>query len=261
LLRATVKVLRTNSQEYGFFLQDDWRVNPVFTLNLGVRYDYQRIAKPPITNPNPALLANGFDTGFRPNDTNNLAPRIGASYAFDEKTVIRGGYGLYYGRTPAILTGTAHSQNGIQVVAFDVNCVTNPTSCPRYPNIFSSLSSVPAGATRPPLNLYLFSQDYKQPFTHQARLQFEREIFPNYTFGVSYSIFRGDDLTRTRNANLLAPAQVTVPIFSGATNTGQTATIERFSTARLVSGFDRISLFESTANSFYQGLTFEPPFC
>ena len=46
------------------------------------------------------------------------------SYAFNERTVIRGGYGIYYGRTPAIMTGTAHSQNGIQVIAIDINCAT-----------------------------------------------------------------------------------------------------------------------------------------
>lgn len=255
---------RPNSQEYGFFLQDDWRARPDLTVNLGLRYDYQRIAKPPLTNPNPALLANNFDTGFRPSDNNNLAPRIGASYAFNEKTVVRGGYGLYYGRTPSIITGTAHSQNGIQVVAFSINCVQTPARCPTYPNIFPSLQAIPAGATPLTSNLYLFSQDYKQPFTHQARLQFEREIFPNLNFNVSYVLYRGQDLTRTRNANLLAPqdvsASVFTPVIGGVPTTsvptGESPIIQRFS-GRLISTFDRISLFESTAKSFYQGLSFE----
>ncbi len=250
---------RPNSQEYGFFVQDDWRARPNLTLNLGLRYDYQRIAKPPITNPNPALLANGFDTGFRPSDANNIAPRLGVSYAFDEKTVLRGGYGIFYARTPSILTGTAHSQNGIQVVAFSINCITAPTQCPAYPTVFTGLQSVPTGANRPPTSLYLFSQDYKQPFTHQARLQFERELFANLTFGVSYTMFRGDDLTRTRNANLQRAVDTQAEIFEpgATTGTGQFLTIERFPTARLIAGFDRISLFESSAKSFYQGLTFE----
>ena len=71
------------------------------TLNLGLRYDYQSIAKPPIQNPNAALLAAGFDTSFQPKDKNNFGPRFGISYAFNDRTVIRGGYGIYYGRTPA----------------------------------------------------------------------------------------------------------------------------------------------------------------
>ncbi|MCY7345416.1 MAG: TonB-dependent receptor [Pyrinomonadaceae bacterium] len=243
-----------NSSEYGFFLQDDWRVTPKLTFNLGVRYDYQKIAKPPITNPNPLLIAAGFNTGFRPNDRNNLAPRFGFAYAFDGKSVLRGGYGLFYARTPSILTGTAHSQNGIQVVAIDINCVTSPASCPTYPNVFAAVPTNVAAVTP---NLFLFDRKYRQPFTQQARLQYEREIFANMNFSVQYTLFRGSDLTRTRNANLNAPVATVVPIYNGATPTGETFTFLRSPAARPISTFQRISLFESTAKSFYQGLSFE----
>ena len=253
-----------NNNEYGFFIQDDWRVSPKFTLNLGLRYDYQSIAQPSIQNPNAALLAAGFDTSFRPSDKNNFAPRFGVSYAFDNKTVIRGGYGLYYGRTPAILTGTAHSQNGIQVVAIDIPCLNlmpGDAPCPLYPNVFSS---VPTGGRPALINLYLFDRNYKQPFTHQARLQFEREVFKNTNFSVQYTMFRGNDLSRTRNANLSAPVDSTGTVFTpapGSVTTSETLTFKRFAgTGYLgpkVSGFNRLSLFESTANSFYQGLSFE----
>ncbi len=250
-----------NNNEYGFFVQDDWRATPKLTVNLGVRYDYQSIAKPPIQNPNAALLAAGFDTSFRPSDKNNIAPRIGLSYAFNEKTVLRGGYGMYFGRTPAIMTGTAHSQNGIQVIAIDINCVSvppPPVPCPVYPAVFPS---VPTGATAAPVNLYLFSQDYKQPFTHQARLQFEREVWKNTTFSVQYTMFRGDDITRTRNANLGAPVPTTLTVYTGtgvtATPTSTSFVFQRHPSARPISVFQRISLFESTARSQYHGLTFE----
>ena len=246
---TTGPVTKPNNAEYGFFVQDDWRVTPELTLNLGLRYDYQNIAKPPIQNPNPALLAAGFDTGFQPKDRNNFAPRFGLAYAFNEKTVLRAGYGLFYGRTTAIMTGTAHSQNGIQVVAIDINCVTSPLLCPTYPNVFTSL---PANINAVTPNLYLFDQDYKQPYTQQARIQFEREIFANTTFAARYTLFKGEDLTRTRNANLSAPATATA-----TTPDGQTVSFPRFTNPRPISTFQRISLFESTAKSFYQGLTFE----
>ena len=200
------------------------------------------------------MLAAGFDTSFQPKDKNNIAPRIGFAYAFDEKTVIRGGYGLFYARTPSILTGTAHSQNGIQVIALDINCVTSPALCPTYPNVFAA---PPTGATLAPINLYLFSQNYQQPFTQQARLQFEREVFKNTTFSVQYTLFKGQDLTRTRNANLSAPVSTTVAVFNGTVATGETFTFQRFSNPRLIPTFQRISLFESTARSLYQGLSFE----
>ncbi len=245
---------KPNSSEYGFFVQDDWRVTPKLTLNLGLRYDYQVIAKPPIQNPNAALLAAGFDTGFQPKDKNNIAPRIGFAYAFNEKTVIRGGYGLFYARTPAILTGTAHSQNGIQVIAIDINCTATPTLCPTYPNVFTA---PPTGATLAPVNLFLFNKNYQQPFTQQARLQFEREIFKNTTFSVQYTLFKGQDLTRTRNANLSAPVSTPIAVYNGTTATGETFTFQRFSNPRLIPIFQRISLFESTARSLYHGLSFE----
>ena len=251
---GTGATTRPNNSEYGFFFQDDWRVTQKFTLNLGVRYDYQSIAKPPIQNPNATLLAAGFDTGFRPSDKNNIAPRIGLSYAINEKTVIRGGYGIYYARTPAILTGTSHSQNGIQVVALDINCVTTPALCPTFPAVFST---VPTGATLAALNLYLFDKNYKQPFTHQARVQFEREIWKNTTFSVQYTMFRGVDLTRTRNANLSAPVATSIPIYNGTTPTGESLTFQRFSNPRLIPAFNRISLFQSSAKSQYHGLSFE----
>ena len=60
-----------NNHEYGFFFQDDWRASAKLTVNLGLRWDYQSIAKPPLQNPNAALLAAGFDTSFRPSDKNN----------------------------------------------------------------------------------------------------------------------------------------------------------------------------------------------
>ncbi|HVF29375.1 MAG TPA: TonB-dependent receptor, partial [Pyrinomonadaceae bacterium] len=247
-----------DSTEYGFFIQDDWRVSRKFTLNLGLRYDYQKIARPQIQNPNAALLAAGFDTSFGPSDKNNFAPRFGASYAIDDKSVIRAGYGIYFARTPSIMTGTAHSQNGIQVLAIDINCTSpGPIPCPTYPAVFSTF---PTGANVPPINLYLFARDYEQPFTHQARVQYEREIFANTVLSVQYTMYRGGDLTRTRNANLLAPVSETAQEFTpnpGSTATGVTLTILRHPTTRPIPAFQRISLFESSAKSLYQGLSFE----
>lgn len=250
-----------NDREYGFFVQNDWRATPKLTVNLGLRYDYQSIAKPPIHNPDAALAAAGFDTSFRPSDKNNFGPRIGLSYAFNERTVIRGGYGIYYGRTPSIMTGTAHSQNGIQVIAIDISCLSTPpptVACPLYPNVFPS---APTGAALAPINLYLFDRKYKQPFTHQARVQFERELWKNTTFSVQYQMYKGVDLSRTRNANLNAPVATTLTVFDGTgasgNPTGTSFVFLRFPAARPIPAYQRISLFESTAKSFYQGLSFE----
>ncbi|MDQ1640052.1 MAG: hypothetical protein QOF62_3391 [Pyrinomonadaceae bacterium] len=244
-----------NSSEYGFFVQDDWRATPKLTLNLGLRYDYQAIAKPPISNPDPALVAAGFNTGFQPKDKNNFAPRLGMAYSFDPKTVIRAAYGIFYGRTPSIITGTAHSQNGLQVIALDINCTLTPALCPTFPNVFASIPTTVAAVTP---NLYLFDKNYQQPFTQQFHLQFEKEVFANTTFSAEYQMFRGSKITRTRNANLNAPVATTFPVFDASgTATGETLTVQRFPATRPIPQFQRISLFESTAKSFYQGLSLQ----
>ena len=82
----------------------------------GLRYDVQKFAKPDVRNPDPQLAAAGIDTSVLPTDTNNWAPRLGVAWSpAGRKYVVRAGYGLFYGRTPSIMVGTAHSNNGINV--------------------------------------------------------------------------------------------------------------------------------------------------
>ena len=242
--------------EYGLFVQDDWRVNTKLTLNIGLRYDLQDLAAPTVKNPSAALAAAGLDTTTAVSDTNNFAPRFGFSYAFDDKTVVRGGYGIFYARTPSIILGTSHSQNGIQVTGVTLNCTAVPNPCLTYPNIFTTPPA--AGALTP--SLYLFAKDYAQPYIQQGRLGVERELFANTSLSVSYLYFRGVHISRTRDINLAAPVSTTLT--DPAT---QTFTVLRFPQAvgspnaplRPIPGFARISLFESTADSRYNALAFE----
>lgn len=254
---TTGAVTHPDNREYGLFVQDDWKVTPSFTVNPGLRYDYQSIAKPQVQNPNAALLAAGYDTSFGPKDKNNFAPRIGMSYAVDDRSVLRGGYGIYYGRTPAIMTGTAHSQNGIQVVAIDINCTTTPALCPVYPAVFPSIPTTVAAVTP---NLYVFDRNYKQPFTHQGRIQYERQLTGNLFFAARYTVYRGDDISRTRNVNLNPAVAQSVFVWTpnpGSTQTTESLTVMRHPTTRPNTSFQRISVFESSAKSLYQGMTLE----
>lgn len=234
--------------EYGLFVQDDWRLTPKLTLNLGLRYDLQDLADPSVHNPSAALAAAGLDTTTPVSDGNNIAPRFGFSYAFDDKTVLRGGYGIFFGRTPAIMLGTAHSQNGIQVTGVNLNCTLVPNPCPIYPNIFSAPPAT--GGVNP--SLYLFAEDYAQPYVQQGRLGVERELFANTSLSISYLYFRGVHIGRTRDINLgtPVPTQVSDPA-------GQVFTVLRHPAARPIPGFARINLFESTGDSRYSALATE----
>jgi outer membrane receptor protein involved in Fe transport len=256
-----------NSKDLGLFFQDDIRVTPKLTFNLGVRYDKQFLAAPPVRNPDPALIAAGLDTSRQPNDSNNFGPRAGFSYAFDDKTVLRGGYGIFYGRTTAIMLGTAHSNNGINILGLTLNCTTTPNPCPVYPNVFNTAPN--AAANRP--NLFMFANNYQQPYVQQGRLGIERELRKNLSLSVTYLYFRGVHLSRTRDINLCPPVATTAVDPA----TGQTFTIQRFPGATLTPlagcapqtvsfttntplrsflNYNRINLFENSANSRYSGL-------
>ncbi|PYS56669.1 MAG: hypothetical protein DMF74_28020 [Acidobacteria bacterium] len=239
---------KPNMSDYGFFGQDDWRVNPKLTLNLGLRYDYQKLADPSVNNPSSALAAVGLSTITPVRDRNNFSPRFGFRYGFNEKTVLRGGYGIFFGRTPAIMLGTAHSQNGIQVTGVTLTCTLVANPCPTYP---SNFTTAPATGAQTP-SIYLFTKDYAQPYVQQGRLGVERELIRNLSLSVTYLYFRGVHLSRTRDINLGVPVPTTLTDPSG-----QTFTVLRHPAARPIPGFTRISLFESTADSRYNGLAVE----
>ena len=242
-----------NLSEYAFYVQDDVRVTPRLTLNLGVRYDYAALACPPVTNPDPLLTGNGVNTGNCPRDKNNFGPRAGFSYSPDEKTVIRGGFGLFYARTPAIVLGTAHSQNGINVTGVNLTAAQLTTLGLRYPNILTAVPSV--GSANP--NLYYFAPDYVQPYVEQGRLGVERELARGLSLSATYLFYKGVHLTRTRDVNLSAPTTLNA--------TGPDGTVyafQRFPTARPISratgtSYNRISVFESASRSLYNGLAFQ----
>jgi outer membrane receptor protein involved in Fe transport len=246
---------KPNISEYALYAQDDLRVTPKLTLNLGARYDYEKMACPPIQNADPLLLANGVNTANCPRDKNNIAPRFGFSYAPDEKTVVRGGFGVYYGITPAIVLGTAHSQNGINVTGINLTSAQLTALGLHYPNI---LAAPPAGISSNP-NLYFFAPDYQQPYVEQGRIGVEREVLKNLSLSATYLYYHGLHITRTRDINLFAPVPT---VFTTAA--GQAFTFLRFPTARPISrapgtggSYNRISIFESAARSVYNGLAFQ----
>jgi outer membrane receptor protein involved in Fe transport len=228
-----------NVSEYAFYAQDSWRISDKLTLNYGLRYDLFSYAQPLVKNNDSGLAALGLDTSRINIDHNNFAPRLGFAYRLDSagKTMIRGGYGIYYGRTPSILTGTAITQNGIQVQTFTIF-----SNFPTYPNIFTT----PPAASRIP-DIYVFAKDYVQPLTHQWSFNIERQLGRDYVVTLGYLGVRGEHLSRTRDINLL-PA---LPI-QGTLSDGTAVTYFRHP-GRLNPSFGRISLFDSGADSIYHG--------
>ncbi len=234
---------KPNVGEFAFYAQDSYRLSERLTLNFGIRYDVFKLSQPPVKNPDSQLGALGLDTSRIPIDKNNIAPRFGFAYKVNGAgtLVVRGGYGIFYGRTPSILTGTAFSQNGIQVQTYTLN-----SGFPTYPNI---LSAPPTLSRRP--DIYTFASDYVQPLTHQWNFNIEKQLGKSYAVTLGYLGVRGEHLTRTRDINLFPPTATTATF----SDTNQSVTFLRYAGTgaglRPLNNFGRVSLFDSGADSIY----------
>jgi outer membrane receptor protein involved in Fe transport len=234
--------------ELGLFVQDEWHVKPDLTVTAGLRYDKQSIAQPDVHNPDPELAAAGIDTKLVPEDDNNFGPRVGFAWTPGKgSTVIRGGYGIFYGRTPAIMIGTAHSNNGInvQTITFTGSLI------PAYPNVYPS---IPSGATIPKPTILVFDKDYENPQVHQGSLGVEHALTSDILVGATYQYVKGEDLTRSADININNPVTQTTPL--STVNGGGSVTYKRY-TGRLFNNFARIIEFQSSARSRYDGLTLD----
>jgi hypothetical protein len=232
-----------DNKTLGVFAQDSWRINSRFTLNYGVRYD---IEWTPSFTPQTALnaaaeSAMGVFEGI-PVDSNNVAPRIG--FAWDPtgsgKTVIRGGYGIFYDHPLLAIAFDAITADGAlsSQLIFTPGAATalplalNPVGALNASSLFQGVLNttgipnvgfVPSQQRFNPLlpNSIFINQNYLQagipltvlPFTfpvarnfvfgyaQQAGLTVERELANDFKIGVTYSYTHGSHLNRARNSN------------------------------------------------------------
>jgi outer membrane receptor protein involved in Fe transport len=233
-------------KEYSGFVQDEWRVSSDVTINAGLRYDLQKFAQPQVRNPDPQLSAAGIDTSSLPTDKNNWGPRLGVAWApSGRKYVVRAGYGIFYGRTPSIMVGTAHSNNGINVQTITFT----GTPMPVYPNIFPSL---PTGATLPRPTIFTFASSYQNPHVQQASVGMDWEVMTGTSLGVTYMHVAGDQLQRSTDLNFGSSSPTVYTVAA----TGATLPYYRFA-AGPYTNFARIISFQSTAISRYNGFTLD----
>jgi hypothetical protein len=230
-----------STTDWSFFVQDDWRVVPRLTLNLGLRWEYQAMPEPQIPNP----LVPGTET--LPDDRNNWGPRVGFAWDVfgDSKTALRGGFGIYYGRFLNSTISSALLNTGVvgqsqQQFSFTSSSV----GAPLYPNL-------PAPGTPAPSDVAVYAPDTQAPQIYQADLVLERQLSKNTVLSVSYLFSRGTNLPTFIDRNL---PTTTVPItytVSGGDFSGRTFVVNAYTGARPNLNAARITSIEHIVDSDY----------
>ena len=230
--------LEYSTSQYGFFVQDDWRVNSDLKVLYGVRYDYYT---PPDADANaPVLTSREF-----PVSKNNFAPRIGAVWTVgeDRKTVVRANTGLMYDQTLNAMYEQALQNDGTNARA---SATFTPTQVGAP--VFPATLSAGTGAT--PNLAWTVDPDFKVARSWQNNIQLERGIGDHYSVAIGGSYVKGYNLPVVTNINPINPIGTLEdgrPIFSTAIN----------STTRLDPRYNVINSVQSPGESTYKNMTLQ----
>jgi outer membrane receptor protein involved in Fe transport len=201
--------------QYGLFIQDDWRLGDNFVLNLGLRWDYYGVAEVFATTPVEVELVNlenptdlrKLDFGpkrdpLRPYepDGNNVAPRMGFAWTLgeNEATVIRGGLGYLYSPTLPLLVRQAvtHPTVPYRAVYNRTEAAARNIRWPRYTDDVLPVALADLGGQ--PAVYGLIDTELNAPYTIQSMVSVQRALGRTMAAEVSYLHTAGNDFPLQR---------------------------------------------------------------
>jgi outer membrane receptor protein involved in Fe transport len=258
------------NNDFGAYFEDTWKLRPRLTLNLGVRYDLQHVPAPP--RPNTATPLLTLYTSTLNIDKNNFAPRLGVAWQFTRNTVLRAGYGIFYGKTSNSTYYALRVENGVFQQTFSGCGPSGITTCaPTFPNVFfippgpapaapfpgalSPTVGIPGG-TLPASSAaaHGMTPDFVNPAAHEGEVAIERQLPGRMTISATYLLTRGLHLPASYDSNV-APTMATrsYDVLTSSGTTALTATVP-FYTSRIDTGTGLILNQASVINSWYNGL-------
>ncbi len=198
--------LQLRTTAYTAYVQDDWKLAPDVTLNLGVRYEYNTPASDPTNHMSSFDAAsgavvpvgtNGISASGVQADHNNIAPRIGLAWQPRPGLVVRGGYGLYY-------DGGMFEVNSAQY--FNPPQFTLRAYFPTQFSLLTLSNPFPAnGGFAPPPSLSTLSPDLVTSFMQHWNASVQYQVGSLGVVTVSYAGSKGNNLIRSRDLNQPPP--------------------------------------------------------
>ena len=229
--------------DLGSYVEDTWRAFPRLTFTYGARWEKQFIPAPPAYHP------VYFQTSKVPSPNVDAAPRIGAAYTRNERTVYRASFGYFFApysgqALDALLTGNNQILNSISVSSYQ-------TAAPIFPGAFPGLTSVPNGTSD-----VMYAVDrLRLPHSNQATLSMERHMNDDTTLTVNLVATRGIKLWSTTDLNLLTPTKIATYTVDDANGTP----FEQFNmpifTAKSDPNTAHVYVVGNGASSWYNALT------
>lgn len=246
-------------QDLAFFIQDEYHITPKLTVSPGFRVEHTSLPQPVAPS---ALGALNIPTDWPQTGTlnykpTNIAPRIGVAYAFDPKTVIRTGYGMFYNRyITQIIDGLAEANGSYQPsYTLQGTVASQLASGPVFPTPLAAVPNVTGSAS-----IDFTTKDFKNAYSEQLQVSVQRQLVSNTSLTVSYVWSRGLHMVSGYNANLSAPtASYTYPILNSA-NTNSASQIGSFTTpiytrnSLINPNYGSVMAVSSNLNSYYNGL-------